>query len=319
MSRNPLDLGCLRLFEAAARHENLSRAAAALGMTQPALSYRIRQMEARLGTRLFERHHRGLLLSPAGRRLQEAVQGSLERLDEAVAAIVAPTAAPVVRLVTDYAFAALWLMPRMAAFRAAHPGIELQIVASQEPAVRLPAPAPDGGAELTVLFGGRREAGADGRLLMTERVAAVCSPGLLETGVSLDDDASLARAPLLHLQGDTGRRWYDWDSWLAGLGRARRSGQPGLGFNTYTLVVQAALAGQGLALGWLGLIDPLLDSGALVRAHAATLESARGYWLLAPGAGARAEVAAVAAWIAEEAPPRGSPVAPRSAAGPPGG
>ncbi|SMF24552.1 putative choline sulfate-utilization transcription factor [Tistlia consotensis] len=292
MSRDPLDLGCLRLFDAAARHENLSHAAAALGMTQPALSYRIRRMEERLGLPLFERRHRGLALSPAGRTLHEAVRDSLERLDQATAAIAVQAETPVVRLATDYAFAALWLMPRVAGFRAAHPGIAVQIVASQEL-----AGGPDGGADLAVLFGGRDEVGAGAERLIAERVTAVCSPAFLAEQGPFESPQRLGELPLLHLEGAGERRWYDWESWLAELGVTRRPGRPGLGLNTYTLVIQAALAGQGVALGWLGLVDGLLESGALVRAHPAELESPRGYWLV-PGPGGRLPaVRQVADWI----------------------
>lgn len=303
MSRNPLDLGCLRLFATAARHENLSRAAVALGMTQPALSYRIRQMEQRLGVALFERRHRGLALSPAGRSLQRAAESALAELDRSVASILAGPEGGRVRLATDYAFAALWLMPRVGAFRRAHPGCELEIVASQELSGGLA-----GDADLAVRFGGRRDVGAAAERLMAERVVAVCSPAFLARHGPLETPHALAAAPLLHLEARERDRWFDWEGWLAGLGVARRPGTPGLAFNSYSLVVQAALAGQGVALGWLGLVDGLLASGALVRAHPAVRESDCGYWLLADPGGS--EVAArAAAWIREScaagAPPGG--------------
>lgn len=293
MSRNPLDLGCLRLFAAAARHENLSRAARQLGMTQPALSYRIREMERRLGAPLFERRHRGLALTPAGRALQRAVEAALAELDRTTSAIVAAPDGGRVRLATDYAFAALWLMPRVAGFRAAHPGCELEIVASQELAGGLA-----GDADLAVRFGSRRDVGAAAERLMAERVVAVCSPGFLAERGPFETPQRLAAAPLLHLEARDRARWFDWDGWLAGLGVARRAGTPGLAFNSYSLVVQAALAGQGVALGWLGLVDDLLGSGALVRAHPAVRESDCGYWLT-EGPGAPAGAARAAAWIRE--------------------
>jgi len=117
MSQNPLDLGCLRPFDMVARHRNLSRAATALGMTQPALSYRIKQMEDLLGVRLFRRRHRGLELTAEGETLQGAVRVGLERIDEVVQSICRRARTPTVRLATDFAFAAFRLMPRVADFR----------------------------------------------------------------------------------------------------------------------------------------------------------------------------------------------------------
>jgi DNA-binding transcriptional LysR family regulator len=99
-------MGSLRPFDVVARHGNLSRAAAALGTTQPALSYRIKQMEELLGVPLFRRRPRGLELTPEGEALQLAVRQGLERIDEAVQSICRSTRTPTVRLATDFAFAA---------------------------------------------------------------------------------------------------------------------------------------------------------------------------------------------------------------------
>src|SRR3546814_1279257 len=150
MSGNPLDSGCLRPFDAVAHHRNLSRAAAALGMTQPALSYRIRQMEDVLSVQLFRRRPRGLELTSEGETLQTAVRQGLERLDEAVLAIRRRARTPPARLATDFAFAAFGLTPRVPDFRRPHPGADVQLVARPSPAPRLEA-----AADLAVLFGGR--------------------------------------------------------------------------------------------------------------------------------------------------------------------
>src|SRR3546814_5971840 len=148
MPTNPLDSGCLRPFDVVARHLNLSRAATALEMTQPALSYRIKQMEALLGVQLFRRRPRGLELTNEGETLQTAVRQGLERLDEAVQAIRRRAGTPTVRLATDFAFAAFCLMPADADFRRATPKVDIHIVASQPLA---PGIAPD--AALAVRFG----------------------------------------------------------------------------------------------------------------------------------------------------------------------
>lgn len=297
MSSNPLDVGCLRLFEAVARHRNLSRAAAALGTTQPALSYRIRRMEELLGVALFRRGHRGLTPTPEGEVLQQAVRQGLERLDEAVRSIRRRAPSPAVRLVTDFAFAAFRLMPRMADFRRAHPEIDVHIVATQARQAEV-----ESDAELAVLFGSRDDFAGEALLLIPERVTTVCAPGFLRRHGPFERPEQLLQAPLIHLEGDGSARWFTWDSWLAAAGvedrrPARSSPARSSSVNTYTLAIQAVQAEQGVALGWYGLVDELLAAGALVQACPTTLTSGRGYWLLRRRPAPSPEADRVARWL----------------------
>ncbi|HEY9548157.1 MAG TPA: LysR substrate-binding domain-containing protein [Kiloniellaceae bacterium] len=297
MPTNPLDSGCLRPFDVVARHLNLSRAATALDMTQPALSYRIKQMEALLGVQLFRRRPRGLELTNEGETLQTAVRQGLERLDEAVQAIRRRAGTPTVRLATDFAFAAFRLMPAVADFRRANPKVDIHIVASQALA---PGIAAD--ADLAVLFGERDDfAGAfsgDRHLLIPERATAVCAPGFRQRFGPFERIDQLLDVPLVHLESDSGDRWFTWQSWFLQAGVPYRPTASSLSFNTYTLAVQAALAEQGVVLGWSGLLDNLLVSGTLVQACDATLGSHRGYWLLRPEGPVAPEVELVAGWLA---------------------
>lgn len=298
MSRNPLDIGCLRSFDAVARHRNLSRAAEALGTTQPALSYRIRQMEEQLGVALFRRRPRGLEVTPEGEVLQTAVRQGLERIDEAVQSIARRAGTPTVRLATDFAFAAFRLMPHVADFRRAHAGVDIHIVATQS---LDPEIADD--VDLAVLFGDRddfAESFAGGMsLLIPERATAVCAPGFLKRFGPFEYVEKLLDVPLVHLDSDSdsGGRWFTWESWFDQAGVRRHPTASALSFNTYTLVMQAVLAEQGVALGWMGLVDDLLASGAVVRACDCTLGSPRGYWLLRRKGQQRAEVDLVAEWL----------------------
>lgn len=269
-----LNLTHLRLFDAAARHRNLSRAAAELGVSQPAASYSVRALEEQLGRPLFLRRHRGLEPTAAGRALGAAVRAGLNLIDQAADDIVAHAPARTVRIATDYAFAAFWLMPRVADFRREHADVDVHIVASQTPRTLADA-------DIAISFGRRSDVGPAATLLLPERVTTICSPTFLARHGPFDDPRALAEAPLLQLEPLGGARWYDWTRWLAGVGVARAAGRPHLGLNTYTLVVQAALADQGIALGWLGLIDGLLDGGALARACPLELVSDCGYWLTA--------------------------------------
>ena len=106
-----------------------------------------------------------------------------------------------------------------------------------------------------ILFGRKADFPDDARLLMPERVVPVCSPGFRARFGPFPDAEALARQPLLHLDMAGRPRWFTWTSWLAAQGVAREPAQGDLGLNTYGFVIQAATAEQGVALGWLGLVD----------------------------------------------------------------
>ena len=127
-----LDPAALRVIEAVARHGTLTRAGAALGMTQPAVSYQLRRAEDHLGVALFLRSQSGCRPTPAGEVLLRALLPALAQIDAALAEVVALSRQPALRILTDFGFAGLWLMPRLARFRSQHPEIEVQITAAQE-------------------------------------------------------------------------------------------------------------------------------------------------------------------------------------------
>jgi DNA-binding transcriptional LysR family regulator len=268
-----LDPAALRVVEAVARFGSLTRAGGALGLSQPAISYQLRRAEDYLGVALFTRGRGGCLPTPA----------EVKRLARA----------PALRILTDFGFAGLWLMPRLARFRSLHPGIEVQITASQENR------APQAG-EVAIRFARVEDLAEGAWLLMPERVVPVCAPGFLEAQRAPDTPAQLAQAVLLHLDAPPEARWFTWAGWFSGHGiaRPRRSGE--LGMNTYDFVVQAALAGQGVALGWLPLIAPHLASGALVPLGPEILRAESGYWVETRGAATAAQ-AALADWLRSEA------------------
>ena len=265
-----LDPAALRVIEAVAKAGTLTRAGATLGLSQPAISYQLRRAEDHLGVMLFTRHRGGCQPTPAGEVLLRGLLPALAQIDAALAEAQAMARAPALRILTDFGFASLWLMPRLGAFRAAHPEIEVQITAAQDS--RSPRPG-----EVAIRFA--RTGDLAGWLWMPERVVPVCVPGL----VTDPRPEALAQAPLLHIDAPSDVRWLTWAGWFArhGLTRPRRSGE--LGLNTYEFVVQAVLAGQGVALGWRPLIDPHLASGALVTLGVEITTEGTGYWIEAPG------------------------------------
>ncbi len=281
MAERLVDLGWLRIFVEVGRSGSLSSAALALGLTQPAVSYQIRRIEEQMGVSLFHRQHRGVKLSPEGQRLFEIVEKSVGGVDTLVRSFRAEAERPSVRLRTDYAFSALWLIPRMHAFRLLHPEVDIQIVATQ----RLDRGAPDNG-DIAVFFGSRNEFGPGATLLLPEKVVPICTRGFAERHGPFTDPSQLARATLVHLDSEMPSPWFDWESYLAAFGIAHdnSAGRGDLRFNTYSLVVQAALSEQGVAIGWMGLVDSLLAARTLVTAGPMLEAPERGYWLLPPAA-----------------------------------
>jgi putative choline sulfate-utilization transcription factor len=275
MPDRKMDVGWLRIFEAVGRLGSITGAAAELGLSQPAVSYQMRRIEEQVGTALISRLHRGSRLTEAGETLFRAVHTGVERLDHAVSEIRARAASPVIRIFTDYGFATFWLMPRVADFRRLHPGIEVHVVASQGLDGAL-----DGTADAAILFGRKTDFPDQARLLMPERVMPVCSPGFRARFGPFPDAEALARQPLLHLDTAGRARWFTWTSWLAAQGVAREPAQGDLGLNTYGFVIQAATAEQGIALGWLGLVDAHLANGTLVAVGPEVRRDDCGYWLV---------------------------------------
>ncbi|TXI00879.1 MAG: LysR family transcriptional regulator [Rhizobium sp.] len=297
MAERLTDLGWLRIFLEVGRSRSLSAAASVLGLTQPAVSYQIRRIEEQMGVSLLLRQHRGIELSPEGQRLFEIVEKAVGGVDNLVRSFRIEAERPSVRLRTDYAFSALWLIPRMHAFRLLHPEVDIQIVATQ----RLDRGAPASG-DIAVFFGTRDEFGPAATLLLPEKVVPICTRGFAERHGPFTDPSQLASTTLVHLDSEMPSPWFDWESYLAAFGIARDAyaGRGDLRFNTYSLVVQAALSEQGVAIGWMGLVDSLLAARTLVTAGPMLEAPERGYWLLPP-ASVNPEAEQLAQWLLSEA------------------
>lgn len=294
MAGRDVDLGWLRLFEALGRLGNMTRVAEQFGMSQPAVSYQIRRLEEELGATLVSRLHRGAALTREGQMLHEAVKHAVGGIDGVVRQIRRQGRSPVISIHTDFGFASYWLMPRLSAFRQRSPDIEVHVLASQTFET---VAQPD--ADLRIVFGERGSLPAGALQLIPEEVVPVCSPGYLAKHGPIDDLGMLAEQALIHLEGDSGSRWYSWQSWLREQGVARLPGPGDVNFNTYNLVIQAAMAEQGVALGWMGLVDSFLDSGILVTAGPKLAKPGRGYWLVA-NAPEDSITARVTSWLLEE-------------------
>lgn len=183
----------------------------------------------------------------------------------------------VLTVATDFGFAAYWLMPRLAALRELVPNLDVRIVTSQNEFDIRGEPV-----DVAIAFGAGQWPGCAAEPLFPEIVIPVCSPGFLARHALSGDPADLTRLPLLHLESAEPLRWLTWENWFALHDLATTAESHDLTLNNYALVIQAATAGQGVALGWVPLVDELLSSDQLVTAVAQPLRTERGYFLVQP-------------------------------------
>lgn len=300
----PPDL--LLAFDAAARHLSFTKAAAERFVTQSAVSRQIAQLEAWLGVALFERRHRALVLTAEGALLAETTAGLLAQLRETVGRIRALPRREHLSLTTTPGLASLWLIPRLAEFLDAHPGVDVRIDATLE----LRDLARDG-IDIAVRYAAADSAGDP---LFDETLQPVCAPALLRDRTRpLRVPADLHRHTLLKIASPMGGKEMpnEWQSWLVAAGAGDVEPAALLSFNAYDAAVTAAMAGQGVLLGRRPLVDALIARGDLVTPFAGGLASARGYFVVVePGSAQRPGVQALRAWLLASAavsPPTAPP------------
>ena len=281
----PLDL--LVPFEAAARLGSFTRAATELNVTQSAVSQRVRTLEAHLGVALFERGHRRIALTAPGRELLNGAAVALGHLAAATRSVRRSEDRPRLRLAADTSIAALWLMPRLTAFRATRPDIAVDLAVSDREARCLEA-------EVAILHGSGDWAGFESRLLFGDTVYPVCAPAY-GARMGLASAADLMGADLIDLDYQHWN-WMNWSIWLTERGLDPSPPSRVFQSDSYPAVLAAARAGWGVALGWAPLVDDDIAAGRLARVGGEAVTTAFGYHLaLRAGAGPEARI--FAAWM----------------------
>lgn len=298
----PLDL--IRGFEAAARHLSFTRAATELHLTQSAVSRQVQALEQHIGQPLFQRQHRALLLTEAGQMLQQTAAAMLADLSYTLERI-APDRSPMVTVTTTVSFASLWLVPRLPAFRLAHPGVDVRISADSS-VVDLSRARVD----LAIRYCQPERAPPKAERLFGEEVLPVCHPSLLKDPQRpLREPADLRHQVLLHFEDRAPRlAILQWETWLEAMSLTDLQPAGELRFSHYDQVIQAALEGHGVALGRLPLMERQLRRGLLVapfelsRLAGRRPQSSRAHFIvLEPVAALRQEVQQFAAWLRSEA------------------
>lgn len=271
----PLDL--LVGFEAAARSLSFSKAGDEIFLTQSAISRQVKKLEESLGLVLFERRHRALELTEQGRVLFEAVNESLNQLSDTVASLRKDFTQRGVKVSTTTSFAALWLVPKLARFRAQCPEISLHIDADN----RL-VDLKQGVVDIAIRYCSPDMISAEDTICLSkESVFPVCSPALLQRGGrKLTCIEDLQHHTLLHL-GDPQNAWpwLQWPYWFEQMGANLELNDIGFRFSHLDQLVQAATMGHGIALGNSPLVDSLLAEGLLVAPLSEKLVSPRSFYL----------------------------------------
>jgi LysR family glycine cleavage system transcriptional activator len=293
MMRHLPSLNGLRAFEAAARHESFTRAAAELHVTQGAVSHQVKALEAQLGVALFSRQHQGVQLTGAGRFLLGVTREAFDRLAAGTEELRRREQTGVLTVTLSPNFAAKWLVHRLGRFVTEHPDIDLRIQAALH---HVDFAQED--VDLAIRHGSGDWPGLYAERLMNEVLFPVCSPQLLDGPLPMQAPSDLARHTLLHLDSRQ-----DWSKWLEAAGVAEIDlSRGGVVFNQASMAIDAAAEGQGVALARTALAMQDLLAGRLVRPFGPELPAPYSYWIVCPAAMAhRPKLVAFRHWLRAEA------------------
>jgi LysR family transcriptional regulator, glycine cleavage system transcriptional activator len=290
-------LGFIQGFESAARNLSFTKAAEELFITQSAVSRQVKALEDHLGVTLFERRQRALALTESGHALYRVATEVLERLQAATDQLRASGRTRQLSLTTTTGFASLWLIPRLQRFTSLNPDVDVRISATTA-VINLERSLVD----LAVRYCRPEDVPERATRLFGEEVAAVCGPSLLrDRSRPLKRPHDLKHHVLLHFDY-AGAQFLDWGTWLTSLGIGDLQPAGALHFSQYEQMIQAAIAGQGVALGRQPLVNDLIQSGALVAPFRKALVGSRAYFIIESEQGAgKPHVRQFAAWLMEEA------------------
>lgn len=264
-------LNALAAFEAAARHLSLTKAAEELNVTPGAVSRQVRMLEEELGRPLFLRRHRAVELTREGETMAAALREGFERMSATFRQIKSFGGQAVVTVGSTLAMAHLWLMPRMGAFWNSHPEIVVDHVISDHPHG---LDRPD--VDLRIRYGDGEWPDEVSAKLYDDRIFPVASPAFAKA-YQVGSVAELAQLQLLSVEG-IDWTWTTWGEFLREIGHPDRRVNVRR-FNSYVIALQAARSGQGVALGWASLVEPLIEAGNLVRVTDAEITAPQSYFV----------------------------------------
>ena len=291
MPRQLPPLNALRAFEAAARSESFTRAAEELCVTQGAVSHQVKLLEATLGIKLFNREHQRLVITGAGREYLNVVRDALDRIAAGTERIVQRQNTGVLTVSTSPDFAAKWLVNRLGRFAEAHPGIDLRVSATMHHIDFVREEV-----DVAVRHGDGNWSGLDAVRLCTEQLFPVCSPRLMAGRTRIAKPSDLLKFPLLHLEDSKA-----WSNWFDAAGVDAEMSH-GLVLNRASMLIDAAVNGQGVALARTALAAWDLINGRLVKPFDLALKLSKTYWIVCPKAASmQPKIVTFRDWLLAEA------------------
>lgn len=265
-------LNALAAFEAVARHESLTVAAAELGVTPGAVSRQIKLLETEIGVPLFTRSHKKVHCNHQARELQESLKKSFAHIGATIGNLRAQVDDSSFTLGSTTAFSSLWLMPRLNQFWKQHPHIRINHHLSDDTKETL-----SDGVDLSIRYESGKKSSQNVILLFRDEIYPVCSPRLAGQLDRVTTPEQLTSLPLLQLT-HSDRSWTDWRAWLNHFNISAPLREL-ITYNNYIIALQAALDDQGIILGWDRLVKPLVEQGKLMRLTDISCLSPGAYYL----------------------------------------
>ncbi len=294
----PLDY--LLAFESAAKNGSFAAAAREMNISETAISRKVRLLEQHYDIALFIRRHRSIRLTAQGHELLKQVSHAIDILRSTSRNMFTQRQKNAVNLAATNSVSSLWLMPRLHKFSATNDRIKIMLISSDNDDECLADTM-----DLTILRGDGDWPGYESRLLFGETIFPVCTPGYLKANPGAARLKELHRLDLIEVSSSH-TEWMNWGNWLDRNGQSAATLERTVSFNTYPLSIQASVDGLGIALGWKHLVDPLLESGQLIRPLGETcVRTASGYYLLKrKGQKSFPELEAVNTWLLTESEKR---------------
>ena len=291
-------LSALRAFEAAARHMSFTKAADELHVTPAAISHQIHALEQDLGVRLFHRGNRSIELTTSAQVLLPGLSEAFAGIQSSVRRLRAHNDTGTLTVTASPSIAGKWLVLRLHRFQERHPEVDVRISATDE-VVDLTR----GDFDIAIRYGRGVYPGLEVELLFTNEVFPACSPQLLAAGPPLQTPEDLSRHTLIHDQAaERDPLVPTWPMWLKAAGVKNVPAGAGLTFNSMSLALDAAIAGQGVVLAYSTIAAADLAAGRLVRLFSLALPDQFAYYIVtAPGALERPKVRAFRNWLRQEA------------------
>jgi LysR family transcriptional regulator, glycine cleavage system transcriptional activator len=292
MPRHLPPLNALRAFEAAARSESFTQAAVELFVTQGAVSHQVKLLEATLGIKLFNRERQRLVITDAGREYLNVVRDALDRIAVGTERLVQRQNAGVLTVSTSPDFAAKWMVHRLGRFAEAHPGIDLRVSATMH---HVDFARED--VDVAIRHGDGNWSGLEAVRLCSEQLFPVCSRKFTSGRDRIRKPQDLLKLRLLHLDD-----WKAWSKWFDAAGVADAKMPRGTALNHASMLIDAAVDGQGVALARTALAAWDLINGRLVKPFELGLRLSKTYWIVCPNATSSVpKIATFRKWLLAEA------------------